>query len=390
MASESTPKEGATSQQGASAPPQGSAVPEPTTKPLEGKIEIGEKSGYPAQHVAYYTLKRLGERIAGKIEAIDATIADMHGSKVLITTDPDFALHALAGVVLADLLTFQQSQLSALAEEVRKAIAALGGSVPPAPSGPEEEREGRSLIAAASVLGGVAAAVLPLVGSAADLAGYLIRGNYTVRGVDFTLADEALSAMVAGCLIPRHVTPYLPGFISVAGAPVLGKYESVCKERSELARLTAQLQNLARSTTAAGGDAPPALAEAKQVSERAQALLDATGKELQTVITQAEGQSCSPLSAAALQDRYDPLGLTHILYLKVLSGGGEALTGQQIFKSARAAYTGGCVVCYILTDRKGRVAAAETLVDYSHLSRNLEKPEEAQLYEMGFGTARRE
>ena len=108
------------------------------------------------------------------------------------------------------------------------------------------------------------------------------------------------------------------------------------------------------------------------------------------MITQAEGQSCSPLSAAALQDRYDPLGLTHILYLKVLSGGGEALTGQQIFKSARAAYTGGCVVCYILTDRKGRVAAAETLVDYSHLSRNLEKPEEAQLYEMGFGTARRE
>ena len=48
------------------------------------------------------------------------------------------------------------------------------------------------------------------------------------------------------------------------------------------------------------------------------------------------------------------------------------------------------MVCYVLTNRKGRVVAAETLVDYSHLSRNLEKPEEAQLYEAGFETAKRD
>ena len=111
----------------------------------------------------------------------------MHGSRVLITTDPDYALHTLTGAVLADLLTYQQSQLSAEAEEVRKSIAAMGGYAPPPPAVPEAEREERSLIALASALGGVAAAVLPLVGSAADLAGYLIRGNYTVRDVDFKL-----------------------------------------------------------------------------------------------------------------------------------------------------------------------------------------------------------
>ena len=112
--------------------------------------------------------------------------------------------------------------------------------------------------------------------------------------------------MVAGCLIPRDVTPYLPGFVSVAGAPILGKYETVCKERSDLARLTVQLQNLIRSVATPAAAVPPALAEAKQVSERAQALLEAAGKELQTMITQAEGQSYSPLAEAALQDRYDP------------------------------------------------------------------------------------
>jgi len=390
MADEPTSKEGAASQQGTSAPQKEAAAPQPTTKPPEGKIEIGEKFGYPAQLVAYHTLKRLGELIASKLEAVDAAIADMHGSKVLITTDPDHALHALTGAIVGDMLAYQQSQLNAQAEEVRKSIAALGGSAPLPAAPPEGAGEERSLIAAASALGGVAAAVLPLVGSAADLAGYLLRGNYTLRGVDFTLADEALTAMVAGCLIPRHVTPYLPGFVSVSGAPVLGKYKTVCEDRSDLARLTAQLRNLVQSAPTAGGNAPPALAEAKQVIERAQALVEATGKELQTMLTQAEGKSYSPLAAAALQERYDPLGLTHILYLKVLSGGGETLTGQQIFRNARAAYTGGCVVCYVLTDRQGRVAAAETLVDYSYLSRNLEKPDEAQLHEMEFGAASRE
>jgi hypothetical protein len=94
-------------------------------------------------------------------------------------------------------------------------------------------------------------------------------------------------------------------------------------------------------------------------------------KSNEVLLTTAEGQNASPLVAAILQEKISELQITHLLYAKIVSSGGEAITGKRMIGSGETAYLGGSVVSYVLAKVEGEIVAAGTLVEAGRLDYKL-------------------
>ena len=117
----------------------------------------------------------------------------------------------------------------------------------------------------------------------------------------------------------------------------------------------------------------PELVRAEAVYKRSEAIIaefDAFSKNLTTI---PEGKDYSPLFRAAIRQQLDGAGrkISHLLYLNVISTGGEAITSRGVFRWGRRSFLGGCVVSYILATCDGAVIDADTIFGCSYAKFNL-------------------
>jgi len=92
---------------------------------------------------------------------------------------------------------------------------------------------------------------------------------------------------------------------------------------------------------------------------------DAIHAELGTFVksvTAAEaGQPASKLAQAVFREKVHELGITHLLYLEVLSSGGESVTRKWLLGTGTTIFMGGAVVSYVISRVEGEILASEIL-----------------------------
>ena len=75
-----------------------------------------------------------------------------------------------------------------------------------------------------------------------------------------------------------------------------------------------------------------------------------------------EGKSYSPLARVAMREYLKTgQGVTHLLYLNVVSSGGEVSIRKFLWFTHGVVFLGGCVVTYVLADLTGKTLASGTL-----------------------------
>ena len=77
--------------------------------------------------------------------------------------------------------------------------------------------------------------------------------------------------------------------------------------------------------------------------------------KIQVIFFAKEGQEQPLIISATIRDYIRQTGITHLLYLKISSSGGEAITEKRIFSSGHTAYIGGSTISYILAEKDGKV-----------------------------------
>lgn len=347
-------------------------TPAAASTALAGETAMGETAGRAAELVAYQAMRRCADEVAGAINTAQRLPAD---SRILLVDD----LSAVAGdyqLIQLDL------QLDLFAQAFGEMKLTFDQAVP----------QGPAAFSVTATLAGASA----VAGLMADVAAYF-RSDYTVQGRDVTLSDEALAAFVAGRITRCPVRLAEVGL--AAGGDLLAKlrerYEArfrlertserlagllaeleaaAAKGQAQLAQLRAELVPLAPADEAGrqaregrikrleetlgaqAGDAERirgARAEWAALSKAFDAFLEATLKP-------GDGEQRPPLLAALLREQVRRHGITHLLALKVVSGGADVITRKGLFWSGRVAYLGGCAVAYTLTDTEGLVVASDT------------------------------
>jgi hypothetical protein len=372
--------------QNGSAPPQAPAAPElpaPVSQPLEGTTTLDTAAGSMADLVAYQAMRGCAQRIA---ETIDGLLEGTGSCKILVVDNLQF--------LLDDYYLIQTDLQLDLFDEAFSVVERNFQHV--APPDPAAFEVGATLVALSSV-----------AGLMADLIGYF-RSDYAVKGREVKLSDDALRAAVAGRITEAPVQ--LLDFSLMAESPLLAKLRAryarrfelerrkelldakraqleqavagtgsaVAKLREQLAQIDPadavrrqQLENsIAQSErrmerdAAAAGRIQAALAEWAALSKSFDAFLGAT-------VAVGEEQKRPTLLVALARDQIRRGKVTHLLYLRVVSSGGEAITRRNLFFSGRVAYLGGCAVTYTLATVDGAAVAADTCTAAARLDDTL-------------------
>ncbi|MBE2199214.1 MAG: hypothetical protein IAE79_11435 [Anaerolinea sp.] len=363
--------------------PTGAAAPPP-----EGSITADTKFGYLAELVAYDTLARQAGRLAEQLEQTELPA----NSKLLLVTDPDVT----AGDVqllqvrqqLDALATALQGQIEsneAQMETLLKALALQREALESLP--PKGGLEPAGLAPGVAALTPTLTAATAIIGAAAGIAN-MFRVDYDIKGQEITLSATALHALVAGKVTRWPV--YLPHFARVSESPLLAEWSDLVKQRwtlqNQLQRLLQEILEPLRQQIATRkteiANLPDAAKVIKQAEitrlEQAQAaaqtaiqqsesLIAAHDESSKALLSVPEGQAASPLATAILRERLNALSITHLLYVTIVSSGGEAITSKRWFTSGHTAFLGGSVVSYLLADLDGRVVVADTLVEAGRL-----------------------
>jgi hypothetical protein len=340
--------------------------PKGEAKPLEGKIETDEKFGYVAELTAYKSMQRCVETIGkatqdklpetARILLVD-TLDFAQGDSPLIQVQKQFAL-----------FTAKFESMKTRFDTLLK--KSLIGQRKPA---------GSELLAGVGTVLFGATSIASLI---ADLAGYF-RSDYNIKGQDFALSDESLRISVAGKI--SKVSAYMLNFSLIVESDIFTTFQSLLADRIAIenqknllllkkkAEVDAPDDQSSKAETVAAGTekaeppdvaAPAAIADWQNLS----ATFDSFVVSIASV---AEGQQLPTLAVAATREQIRKKGITHLLYLKVASGGGEAITRKSHFRSGLTAFLGGCAITYILADTDGRVVAADILVELSQLEHKL-------------------
>lgn len=367
----------------------------PTGAPAapEGKTTTDEKFGYLAEMVAYDAVLAQAATIADQIAALP-----LGDAKILLVDDLD-----VAG---ADVQRLQVEQhLKSVHTALEKQIEINNELLP-------DGEALESLVTKSVGIAGVGAAltaVPALLGAVAGIVG-MFQTDYDVKGQDFALSDVGLRAAVAGKLKAKYPVIF-PALFRLESAALLDQFNEVLEMRWQLqaqvrrlrqqrilpnqvaaARLEAEikaLQQALEKAADAGEDGarrtPPELIAKQQelarlkaeqtVTETAvqqsEALIAAGDETSKALTTVPEGQRHSPLAGAILREQLDALGITHLLYLSIVSSGGEAITSKRWFSSGRTTFLGGAAVVCILAQTDGAIVTADTFVGAKRLEYQL-------------------
>ncbi len=378
-------------------------IPTGTAKPKEGGITLDGQAGYFASLAAYQAARCLAREIANEILP---RLADADSVKILLTDAMDFSGKDVLLLQLTQQLAAWQERLDAQNKKVA-ALLPKEKKVEPDETAKWELQENETAVAGMKSLAGLEAAlpVLPLLGgvlsATADIIGYF-QTDYSIIGKSVAVDDLAVRASLAGDLRAGSIQAYFPSFHRVAKSQILDDFATAAATRGELQEnldllnsLVIEPLNVQETTLGAESAALQAQlklaeksgneAQIKRIKEdlakKQAALQKVIAKKVkpelvyaravgavnlfdqfnQQITTVAPGSSYAPLAQAAIRGWLDEIGITHLLYAKVTSSGGEVVTSKNFWRPPKMGFLAGSVVTYVLADNDGQVIAANTL-----------------------------
>jgi hypothetical protein len=345
-------------------------LPSGETKPVEGTIKTDEKSGYAAELAAYDAMRCATKSIAETIE----NKGGKNIKGILLTDSLDYSggdvqlvqiekrLENFKGILERQIDKFKvpeaESIFKVLQDYLKKRLA--------------EEKRAVEKFAPLALLGGIATGVPGVLGAVADVLGYF-RMDYEVKGKTITAPDIAFRTMVANQL---KCPTYLAGFHSIDSkeSPLLKTFDESITRRNRLQLMTAQLGKIVSATKV---EKQKPSQEELLCTESNELIkeFDDFGKAITSV---AKGNTYSPLANAAIREYINEhlknKNITHLLYLKITSVGGEQITRKGPFNLlGKIRYLGGCVLTYVLAELNGRIIASDTIFGSSRVFYSLGK-----------------
>lgn len=377
-------------------------LPQPAVKPPEGKAESDANAGYVTELVGYHAIKRVSADITRGLSAVVGLGNDV---RIMIVDRLDYAPGDIPFIEVT-------SQLSVFEVRCRKQVATNKELADLATQKDERGEEERTpaVKSGATRLAPLAAlpfflpaittaitalpAVTGIAGTAADIAGYF-RSDYSFKGRNVSLKTEGLIAAVAGSLKSEKRNVYVYNFYSMdttgPQSKLMNMYAGVLdcssrlaqsrnrllyfisKKTGLLAELKISLKKLGEGTPTAEGEQE--IANLKEAIKQETVWLDRANMEVlasdaihtelgtfvKNITTTDAIQPSSKLAQAVFREKVHELGITHLLYLGVLSSGGESVTRKWLFGTGTTSYMGGAVVSYVLSRVEGEVLVSELL-----------------------------
>lgn len=345
--------------------------PSSESKGLEGSIEADAKFGHFAEVLAYRSIDDAAAIIADEINSNKKLVGNL---KLLVLDSTDY----LGGEVA---LLQLKAQLKWYDETIASQLARFQqlGAV-----------RGRGAAAFAAVTG--------TLGALADISNFF-KSNYKITGQDFEIEELSLAAALVRAL--NHEA-YLPDLRTLSQSAFLNDFSNTTRALSKLKfsvlTIKAEVRDPAANSIDELGreiDAKKAVLnplkpgendaliqkleeEIKQLEKRrgilgtrkaradeyikqAEAIIEDFAEFKAAIVKQGEGGAKSILQTAVLRESIDAIGITHLLYLKVASAGGEAVTVKRVFSSGHLSFLAGTVTTYILTDMNGLIVGSNTV-----------------------------
>jgi hypothetical protein len=374
----------------------------PTVKPPEQTVGQDTNPGYVSELVSYQAIKRVSAEITRGLSSVVGMGNDV---RILIVDRLDYAAGDIPFIeVTSQLSVFEvrcrkqiatNKELADLAlqkeewSEASKTSAVKQGATRLAPLA-------ASLFILPAITPGVTSlpAVTRVTGTAADIPGNF-KSVYSFRDRNTAVKTDGLIAAVAGAMKSEKRHVYIYNFYSMdttgPQSKLMNMYAGVLDCSSRLAqsrnrllyfirKKTGTLEGLKRSLNNHGYITPDPGKEQetdalKEEMKRETVWLnqanmevlasDAIHAELGTFVksvTAADaGQTASTLAQAVFREKVHELGITHLLYLEVLSSGGESVTRKWLLGTGTTSFMGGAVVSYVISRVEGEVLASEIL-----------------------------
>jgi hypothetical protein len=375
---------------------------QPAAKSPGARTETDANAGYVTELVGYHALKRVSADIT---RALSSVVGQGNDVRIMIVDRLDYASGDIPFIEVT-------SQLSVFEVRCRKQVATNKELADIAIQKEDQRDEGKipTVKSGATRLAPLAAspffppaispatnampAVTGIVGTATDIAGYFGSG-YSNKNRNDSLKTEGLVAAVAGSLRSEKRYVYAYNFYSMdttgPQSKLMNMYAGVLDCSSRLAQSQNRLLYIVSKKTGLLGELKLSLemlrtrtptpegeqeiTNLKEEIRRGTEWLDratmevfasdAIHTELGTFIkniTTTEGvQPASKLAQAVFREKVHELGITHLLFLSVLSSGGESVTRKWFFGTGTTSYLGGAVVSYVLSRVEGEILASEIL-----------------------------
>jgi hypothetical protein len=321
-------------------------LPKGESKPLEGKVDTGDKFEALGELVAHRALANLGGHLAKHIAKLLT-----EGAKVLIVDQLDYAS---GEIVLKEV----QAQLTGFSDALQTQINDCEAIL--YEHNAQSVGETSLAIPIATVL-----SILPLaqaaISSLSDIIGYF-KTDYSVKGAIFDLKYEALISAIAGRLREgeRKIEVHLPDFYRLTDAPPLltklaDAHQSAVKLQSLIKRLAQEIvETVSKDVDKAQVD--PTLRKAKGVIETSEVLLAAFDSFSKSLTAASSDKTPSRLAQAVRRQKVSELKDCHLLYLSIQSSVGEAITSKsRLEKADRIRFVAGVAACYVLAKPDGMV-----------------------------------
>lgn len=334
------------------------SLPSPAAQPLEGKVEVSDKSGFFGDLLAYAAMERAVDSLANVVPET--------ATSVFVVEDRNL-------VGSEWMRTLMEGQIEQHATAVDSALSAL--------------TEERGEVMTDSVTAALTAAPL-VIGAVADLVG-MFKTDYAMHGRATTISATALLAETAGKLAGRGITVKLDSFAFIADSSLVASFESLREKltslRNALTRLNEtevnrrqlEIDDLVKTIDgaektwgkavetekAAGAEAAlkrlaelraerralaDKLAPEKAKATQAEAVVKAADEFVKAAVT-ATADAPPPILAAAIRERLKDV--SHVLFVSTEAAGDEAVTRHGLFaKSGIVGYIGGCNVSYLILD----------------------------------------
>lgn len=336
--------------------------PKGETKPLEGKITTDEKFGYIARLVSYQAMR---ERAKAVGDEINKKLSDEMPEK----SEPNE--HGKAKVLIVDKINIATSDIPLI--QLNKQFASLNNIILEQQTINYELLREKEKIAPpdlrVSIIGPVIESV---VGSIADIMGFF-QVNYSFTGQEFTLNNDAVTAIVANS-INDHETHIL-NFKIIEGSTILDDFQNFLTNKLELEMITDKLKHASNEVRARSRiltDERKPLSDIEAAIIESENIITTCNNFVKSITSAPNENSQSLLVQAALRNYIREVGITHLLYLNIVSSGGEAVTIQTLWPCWRkVSFIGGSAFVYILAEKDGRVVLADTEVSLAQLDYRL-------------------
>lgn len=379
-------------------------LPKSTVTKLSGSITTDENFGYVAEVAAYKAMFRNIDKLASKI-IDDVTITDE--TRVLIVNELQVAGGDTVRLQLdksmelwGSLLENQKTGNNERREDIKKLLLADVASLD-ARSIPMFDAPVKNLLGQISNVPDIAES---LIGSVASLSGFF-QSKYTVSGQEIDITREAIVNDLAGKIKKLH--PVILDFYLLDSSHVLESFSSLLDKREALSRSQVKLKIEAIDVLELKIKEDTANLPAASDNEKEQKILENKLKELQSkkdkleeakaedkittslisefykftenITKTEEGEGFSALAKAAQRELINSGKFTHLLWIKSVSSGGEAITVKKLWSSGLVSYIGGGVVSYVLAKTDGTIVSSGNTLGLSQVSHTLASNKDYQL-----------